>query len=231
MSNHAEAIQRRDGALFVPAIPSFRLSRATAPGPTSGAPASACSTPPCARPTATRAGSNGSRCSPARKHSPTGSWLPDDTLDRVPEILRGYQRAADDAGRRRHSVAQRRAPPGTRPLCVSAARPLLPWHGNAREAARPGGHGDLPGKHRGHLRGHRVPRGHARGGGIPADVRGSFPKLFKKIRFPDLRHRHQADFAGGERAADSRGARLRREERHSRGRHESIARCPRARSV
>ena len=45
----------------------------------------------------------------------------------------------------------------------------------------------------------------------------AFPKLYKKIRFPETtRHWHQADLARGQRAADSRGDRIRDREQAAR---------------
>ena len=55
----------------------------------------------------------------------------------------------------------------------------------------------------------------------------AFPKLFKKIRFPGHeRHRHQADLARGQRAADSRGDRV----RHRRTSARASRSCTRATS-
>ena len=93
----------------------------------------------------------------------TGNWLPEETLAAFRKYLVGIKGPADDAGRRRHPIAQRRAAAGTRSLRVPAARSLLQGHGDAGQAARPRGHGDLPREHRRHLRRHRVPRRHAGG--------------------------------------------------------------------
>ena len=55
----------------------------------------------------------------------TGNWLPEETLDAFRRALRRHQGTADDAGWWRHSLTQRRAAPGARPLRLSSARSLL----------------------------------------------------------------------------------------------------------
>ena len=71
-------------------------------------------------------------------------------------LRRVDQGAADDAGRRRHPLAQRRAAPGARPLRLPAPGALL--HGRAApgQGAGEDRHGDLPRELGGHLRRHRV---------------------------------------------------------------------------
>ena len=75
---------------------------------------------------------------------------------RVPRIFRRDQRTADDAGRRRHPVAERRAAPVARPVRLPAAGALVPRRALAGEASRKSRHGDLPREHGRHLCRHRV---------------------------------------------------------------------------
>ena len=89
------------------------------------------------------------------------NWLPDDTVEAFREYLRRHQGTADDAGRRRHPVAQRRAAPAARSLRLPAAGSLVQGRAVAGQASGEGGHGDLPREHRGHLRRHRVRRRYA----------------------------------------------------------------------
>ena len=71
---------------------SSRSSKATAPAPTSGAPACACSTPRSRRPTAASARSPGWKSSPARRPSTQfNTWLPDETVDAFREYLVGIK--------------------------------------------------------------------------------------------------------------------------------------------
>ena len=53
-----------------------------------------------------------------------GDWLPDETLEALRDTCR-HQGAADDAGRRRHPLAQRGPAPDARPLRLPAAGALL----------------------------------------------------------------------------------------------------------
>ena len=55
----------------------------------------------------------------------TGNWLPDETLDGVPQVPRRHQGAAHDADRRRHPLAQRGAAPDARPLRLPAPGALV----------------------------------------------------------------------------------------------------------
>ena len=129
------------------------------------------------RRTAARRRSPGSRCSPARRASRQFSnWLPDDTLEAVPSLLGRHQGTADDAGRRRHPIAERHAAPGARPLCLPPAGPWYHGRAVAGEASREDGHGDLPREHRRHLRRHRVGRGHAGGAEGPRLPRQGVPE-------------------------------------------------------
>ena len=65
----AQAITMQNGRLTRPTARSSRSSKATAPAPISGGPASASSTPPSRRPTAASGRSSGRKCSPARRRS------------------------------------------------------------------------------------------------------------------------------------------------------------------
>ena len=82
---------------------------------------------------------------------------------RLPGVPHRHQGPADDPGRRRLPVAQRRPSPDPRPVRVPAAHSLVRGRPLAGQAPRPGGHGHLPGEHRGHLRRTRGPGGHPRG--------------------------------------------------------------------
>ena len=105
---------------------SFPSSRATAPGPTSGARRSASSTPRWRRPTAASARSPGRRCSPARRRSTRVEQLAARRDGRgLQEVPRRHQGPADHAGRRRHPLAQRRAAPDARSLRLPAPGALL----------------------------------------------------------------------------------------------------------
>src|SRR4029078_6693732 len=76
----------------------------------------------------------------------------------LPRILRRHQGAVDDAGRRRHPLAERRVAPVARPLRLSAPGALVSWRALTGQAPRESRHGDLPGEHGRHLRRHRVRR-------------------------------------------------------------------------
>ena len=52
-------------------------------------------------------------------------WLPQETVDAMRRVPRVDQGAAHDAGRRRHSLAQRDSAPGARPLRVHSSGSLL----------------------------------------------------------------------------------------------------------
>ena len=117
-------------------------------------------------------------------------------------LPRRHQGPADDAGRRRHPLAQRRAAPDARPLRLPAAGALVQGRAAPGEGAREGRHGDLPREHRGHLRRHRVGGRVARGEEghrVPAERDGR-----EEDPLPgDVGHRHQAGVARGHRAARS----------------------------
>ncbi len=83
-------------------------------------------------------------------------WLPDETLEAARELLGLDQGADDDARRRRHPLAQRRAAPAARPLRLPAPGAPLPRRAEPAQGPVEDRHGHLPREHRGHLRGHRV---------------------------------------------------------------------------
>ena len=143
----------------------------------------------------------------------TGNWLPEETLAAFREYLVGHQGPAHDAGWRWHSIAQRRVEAGTRPVRLSASRPVFRGHGDAGEASRPRRHGDLPREHRGHLRRHRVPRRHPRGRGVQEGLQPGVPEALQEDPLPRHdRYWHQADLARGQRALDPRRVRVRHRE-------------------
>ena len=110
-------------------------------------------------------------------------WLPDGDARDPQGLRRVDQGPADDARRRRHPLAQRRAAAGARPLRLPAPGALV--HGRAQpgQGAAEDRHGDLPRELRGHLRRHRM-------GGRVAEARRSSSSScinemgVKKIRFP-----------------------------------------------
>ena len=106
-----------------------------------------------------------------------------------------HQGPADDAGGRRHPLAERGAAADAGPVRLRAAGALLPRRAFAGEASRAHERGHLPREYRGRVHGHRVGCGHAgseeadrvseqgnAGGGHEADS-------------PGFRHRHQAHLA------------------------------------
>ncbi len=130
-------------------------------------------------------------------------------------LQRVDQGSADDADRRRHPLAERRAAPGARPLRLPPPSSILP--GGAKPAARSDAdeHGHLPGEQRGHLRGHRVggrdrgrPQGHRLSAGRDGGAQDPLPG--------DLEHRDQAGVARGDRAARPQGDPVRARQRATR---------------
>src|SRR5438034_8206239 len=79
----------------------------------------------------------------------------------VPPIFGWHQRSADDTGRRRDSLTQRRAAPTSRSFRLLAAGAVLQRRPLTREASGKSEHGDLPGKYGRYLRGHRIRGAHA----------------------------------------------------------------------
>ena len=126
------------------------------------------------------------------------------------------QGTADDAGRRRHPLAQRRTAPGARPLRLPAPGPVLQGRAVAGQGAGEDRHGDLPRELRGHLRRHRV-RGREREGQEPDRVPAG---RFRRQEDPlpgHLRHRHQAGVARRHRAAGPQGDPVRDRQRQAFG--------------
>ena len=159
---HRQSRERTDSS-SCPTIRSSRSSKATAPAATSGARACACSTPPSRRRTAASGRSRGWK-SRRREELQAVQQLAARRDGRgVPRVSRRHQGPADDAGRRRHPIAERRAAADARPVRLPAAGALVQGRAVAGEASGEGRHGDLPREHRGHLRRHRVRRRHARG--------------------------------------------------------------------
>jgi hypothetical protein len=76
----------------------------------------------------------------------------DDGLSRV------HQRTADDAGGRRHSLAECGAAAVDGSVSVHSAGEVLRRRAQPGEASGEARRGDLPREYRGHLCGHRVPR-------------------------------------------------------------------------
>ena len=70
----------------------------------------------------------------------------------------GIKGPLDDARRRRHPIAERRAAANARPVRLSAAGALVHGRAVAGEASRESGHGDLPREHGRHLCRDRVRR-------------------------------------------------------------------------
>ena len=89
------------------------------------------------------------------------NWLPDDTVDGFPRISGRDQGSADDAGRRRHQLAQCRAAADARSLRLPAPGAMVRRGPSPVKHPGEGEHGDLPREHRGHLRRDRMGRRHA----------------------------------------------------------------------
>ena len=102
-----QPIQMQNGRLSVPDRPIIPFIEGDGTGPISGGPASACSTRPSRRPTAASGRSSGKKCSPARSRSTRRQLAARRNARRVPRVSRRHQGPAHDAGRRRHSLAQR----------------------------------------------------------------------------------------------------------------------------
>ena len=131
--------------------------------------------------------------------------------------LRGLdQGTADDAGRRRHPLAQRRAAPGARPLRLPAADPVFQGRSLAGQGAGEDQHGHLPRELRGHLRRDRV-RGREREGQAPdQDPAGRLRR--QEDPLPEhLGHRHQAGLARRHRAPGAKGDPVRDRSRQALG--------------
>ena len=148
-----------------------------------------------------------------------------------PRVPRGHQGAPHHADRRRHPLAERGPPPDARPLRLPPSRPLVQGRPLARAPSREGGHGDLPGEHGGHLRGHRVRGGERRGEEGPRLPEGRLPLDVQEDPLPrDRGPRAEARLPRGHGAPRARGHRVRdrqqAEERHPRpqGQHHEVHR-------
>ena len=93
----------------------------------------------------------------------------------VPQVSRLDQGPADDAGRRRHPLAQRRAAPDARSLLLPAPGALVQGRALAGQGSVEGRHDDLPREHRGHLRRHRIPGRHRRREEVRGAAQGELP--------------------------------------------------------
>ena len=123
----------------------------------------------------------------------TGNWLPDETLDAFRELrvgIKGPLTTPVGGGIRSLNVALRQL----LDLFV-CLRPVRYFHGVPspvpRAAAR--GHGHLPREHRGHLRGHRVRRRHAR---VAKGARLPRPRVSEGGRQGPLRHARKESTPG-----------------------------------
>ena len=157
-------------------------------------------------------------------------WLPEETLARRARVRGVDQGPADDAGGRRHPLAQRGAAPGTRPLRLPAPDPVLQGRAQPGEGAarRPTWSSSARTRKTSTPASSTKPR------------RDKAKKLIKflidemgvtKIRFPEhLGHRHQAGVARRHRAPGAQGDpvrdRQRQAQRHDRaqGQHHEVHR-------
>ncbi len=138
------------------------------------------------------------------------TWLPDETVAGVPRLPGVDQRSAHHADRRRHPLAERRAAPDARPVRLPAPGALVQGRALARQGAGEGRHGDLPRKHRGHLRRHRVRGGQRRQQEVPRAVPAGVPEAVRQDPLPEhFGHRHQARVAGRHGATVPRRHRVR----------------------
>ncbi len=138
------------------------------------------------------------------------NWLPDDTRQRCARPARLHQGTADDAGGRRHPLAERGAAPDSRSLLLRAPGEVLPGRAQPGEASREGRHRDLPREHGRRLLGHRVQAGHAGRGQahrFPEQrdaraVQEARPRRFRRGHQAHLHLRHQAPGALRHQARD-----------------------------
>ena len=132
----------------------------------------------------------------------------------LPRVPGRHQGPAHHPDRRRHPLAERGAAADARSLRLPPPRALVRGGAVPREAPREGGHGHLPGEHRGHLRRDRVRerhRGREEGPGVPE---GDFPEGLRQGPLPrDDRGRLQAGVGRGQRAAHPGGHRVRARQR------------------
>ena len=115
---------------------SFPSSKATAPGRTSGGPASVVFDAAVAKAYGGKRQIEWKEVLAGEKaFNQTGNWLPDETLDAFRKLPRRHQGPAHHARRRRHPLAQRRAAADSRPLRLPAAGAVLHRRALAGEAA------------------------------------------------------------------------------------------------
>jgi hypothetical protein len=208
---------RRRGKLTVPNNPIIPFIEGDGTGPTSGAPACACSMRRWPRPTAASARSTGWRSTPARSRttsSAPGCRTRPSGLPRLPGLDQG---PADHADRRRHPLAERRAAPDARPLRLPAPGALV--QGRALARSRTPEKVDMVifrENCEDIYAGIEFEAGTEANQEDPRAVQGNFPKEYGKIRFPDLRHRHQAGVEGRHRAPDPRRHRVRHRNKRKR---------------
>ena len=126
---------------------SYRSSKETVSVPTSGGLPGRCWTPRSPRLITANGKSTGWKSMPGEKANElTGSWLPDETLDRCPGIPGRHQGSPDHAHRRRYPFPERRPAPDPRPLRLPAPGTLVQRRAFADEKPAGRGHGHLPGK-------------------------------------------------------------------------------------
>ena len=132
------------------------------------------------------------------------TWLPEDTLAAFREYrvgIKGPLTTPVGGGRALH---QRGPAPAAGSLRLPAPGAVVPGRALAREEAPSHRHGHLPGEHRGHLRRHRMGRGHPRGRqgpGLPGAGDGREEDPLPEL----LQPRHQARERGGLQAPGAGG--------------------------
>ena len=109
-------------------------------------------------------------------------------------ISRGHQGAADHAGRRRHSIAQRGPAADSRFVLLRASGEVLQGHSFAGEASRAHGRRDLSRKYGRRLCRHRVGAGNARGGAADRVPEQGHAEGRQETGAPGFGRWHQADF-------------------------------------
>ena len=145
---------------------SFRSSKAMGRGAISGRHRSGCSMRRWRRLTAASARWSGSRCWPARRLSQDAELAAGRYGEGDGGLSRVDQRAADDAGGWRDSLAECGAAAVDGSVPVRSAGEVLRGRAEPGEASGEAGRRDLPREHGGHLCGDRVPRRDARGGEV-----------------------------------------------------------------
>jgi isocitrate dehydrogenase len=109
-------------------------------------------------------------------------WLPEETMAILKDYAVSIKGPLTDSGRRRHTLAQRRAAAGARPVRLPAAGAVLHRRSQSRKGSGKSEHGDLSREFRGYLRRHRMGRGIA---GAKKVVDFLINEMgVKKIRFP-----------------------------------------------